>query len=343
MSWCLVMAIGANGLENVPPRLQMNVLSRFFAPKDAASSSISSGPIPVEKEIVCVVGASGNVGKLVVARLLDFGYGVVRGVVRNDESADRLRDWLVVSDRPLPEVKVVSLESKDQLRAAIEDATIIIACTGTTAFPTKAWAGGEIGSRDVSSAVLSTWQKKNFDVEKTIQALSSRGMNTPENVDAVAIERLVECFGKKLRRAILVSSIGVNRRDQFPFTILNAAGVLDAKARGEAAIINSGVTYTIVRPGQLFGEPYDNNNYLGTLFKLDKDSKTRNVVITPGDTVAGDTLRSSLADVVVASIAAPATHDTDFAVINSRGKKPNDLVSLIESSLGQQPQSTSPS
>lgn len=34
---------------------------------------------------------------------------------------------------------------------------------------------------------------------------------------------------------------------------------------------------TFVRPGQLFGGPYDNNYYLGTLFQLDKDAETREV------------------------------------------------------------------
>ena len=28
------------------------------------------------------------------------------------------------------------------------------------------------------------------------------------------------------------------------------------------------IRYTIVRPGQLFGGPYDNNYYLGTLFQV---------------------------------------------------------------------------
>ena len=55
-----------------------------------------------------------------------------------------------------------------------------------------------------------------------------------------------------------------------PFPVLNACGVLDAKAAGEAAIKAdaeaAGYSYTILRPGQLFGGPYDNNYYLGTLF-----------------------------------------------------------------------------
>jgi hypothetical protein len=53
----------------------------------------------------------------------------------------------------------------------------------------------------------------------------------------------------------------------------------------------------VVRPGQLFGGPYDNNYYLGTLFQLDKDAQTRGVAMARGDTLLGDTLRSTLAEV----------------------------------------------
>jgi hypothetical protein len=64
---------------------------------------------------------------------------------------------------------------------------------------------------------------------------------------------------------IMLSSIGVQRRTQMPFPVLNACGVLDAKAAGEAAIKAdaeaAGYSYTILRPGQLFGGPYDNNYY----------------------------------------------------------------------------------
>eukprot|EP00913_Durusdinium_trenchii_P009278 g8717.t1 len=100
-----------------------------------------------------------------------------------------------------------------------------------------------------------------------------------------------------------MSSIGVTRRDGFPYNILNGGGVLDAKARGEEAVAQmasaEGFGVTVVRPGQLFGGPYENNRYLGTLFQLDKDINTRGVSVQPGDTAVGDTLRSSLAGVLV--------------------------------------------
>ena len=41
-----------------------------------------------------------------------------------------------------------------------------------------------------------------------------------------------EVAGVPCKRAVLMSSIGVERRKSFPFVILNAAGVLDAKVGG---------------------------------------------------------------------------------------------------------------
>ena len=57
-----------------------------------------------------------------------------------------------------------------------------------------------------------------------------------------------------------MSSVGVTRRDSLPYSILNGAGVLDAKAEGEAAVkslaTEYGFDWTVARPGQLFGGPY---------------------------------------------------------------------------------------
>jgi len=124
-----------------------------------------------------------------------------------------------------------------------------------------------------------------------------------------------------------MSSIGVRRRDSFPFVVLNAAGVLDAKAVGEAAVQaaaqQKGFAWTIVRPGQLFGGPYDNNFYLGTLFQLDKDASTKAVTFRQGDEIAGDTLRSTLAEVLVQSLSNPAARNAEFTVINVKGDAPD--------------------
>lgn len=102
---------------------------------------------------------------------------------------------------------------------------------------------------------------------------------------------------------------------------------MDAKAKGEAAVrelaTQRGFGVTVVRPGQLFGGPYDNNRYLGTLFQLDKDSSVQAVKLEAGDTAVGDTLRSSLAGVLVRSLFC-AEPDMEFAVINEDGEPPSE-------------------
>ena len=135
---------------------------------------------------------------------------------------------------------------------------------------------------------------------------------------------------------VCFSSIGVQRRDSMPFPILNACGVLDAKATGEAALEQcakeSGFSYTIIRPGQLFGGPYDNNYYLGTLFQLDKDSDTQDVEVGRGDELLGDTLRSTLAEVTAQICEKDSAKDMDFAVVNVKGSAPS--LETIQSRLG---------
>ena len=93
----------------------------------------------------------------------------------------------------------------------------------------------------------------------------------------------------------------------------------------------AGYAYTIVRPGQLFGGPYDNNYYLGTLFQLDKDAETQGVELARGDTLLGDTLRSTLAEVTAQLMESGSALDLDFAVINQKGERPS--VEQVRSQL----------
>ena len=81
--------------------------------------------------------------------------------------------------------------------------------------------------------------------------------------------------------------------------------------------------YTHVRPGQLFGGPYDNNYYLGTLFQLDKDADTREVTLGRGDELIGDTLRSTLAEVTAQALETNTALDLDFACVNVKGDEPS--------------------
>ena len=202
-----------------------------------------------------------------------------------------------------------------ELLEAVDGCAALVICTGTTAFPTLAWRGG----------------------------------NTPEAVDKQGVRNVLEAWeasagwadGVVAKRCVLMSSIGVQRRSEFPFPILNACGVLDAKAAGEEALRDAASEggwlggYSIVRPGQLIGGPYDNNYYLGTIAQLERparsvllwDNTPKNAIeLGEGDELLGETLRSTVAEMLVRSLLAPndGSSSSDFAVINVNGASPSN-------------------
>lgn len=286
---------------------------------------------------VAVVGASGNVGKLVALRLC--AQYDVRGVVR---SAERCRSFL-------PDVELVEVDLRapgDALESALAGAAGLVICTGTTAFPTKAWS--ETGRDGVAAPVLKALVDAGFDKTAAIADLTAQGYNTPQTVDEAGTLRILEAWaaaaGAARERLVLLSSVGVRRRAEMPYPILNACGVLDAKAAAEDAIAADaaagGYAYTIVRPSQLFGGPYDNNVYLGTLFQLDKDADTREVLLGRGDVTMNDdpqlgTLRSTLAEVIAQTLETGACENLDFTVVNGKGEFPEaDVLRARLAALG---------
>eukprot|EP00532_Pseudo-nitzschia_australis_P017190 CAMPEP_0168248852 /NCGR_PEP_ID=MMETSP0141_2-20121125/1683_1 /TAXON_ID=44445 /ORGANISM="Pseudo-nitzschia australis, Strain 10249 10 AB" /LENGTH=355 /DNA_ID=CAMNT_0008184795 /DNA_START=39 /DNA_END=1106 /DNA_ORIENTATION=+ len=308
-----------------------------WASKGGASvgpSKTTNGGILQPGDTVAVVGASGNVGKLVALRLSDTYK--VNGIVRDANSVASFfegreeRISLFETDL-LEEVtssKPEAFSCPDSLYPALCDANAIVICTGTTAFPTKAWSRS--GEFSVTSEVITALVDSKFDVSEALDQLDTKGLNTPNNVDNLSNQLVLDAWKQaskvSRKRAIMLSSIGVTRRESMPFPILNACGVLDAKAAGEQALMESaardGFSYTILRPGQLFGGPYDNNYYLGTLFQLDKDTQTQDVDVGKGDILLGDTLRSTLAEVTAQLMEGDCARDLDFAVVNVKGDAP---------------------
>jgi uncharacterized protein YbjT (DUF2867 family) len=118
---------------------------------------------------------------------------------------------------------------------------------------------------------------------------------------------------------VYISSCGVERKDQFPYTVLYAFGVLDAKRKGEQAIVASGLPYTIIRPGRLIDGPYTSYD-LNTLLKATTDGK-QGVVIGTGDQLNGQISRIDVAAACVESLTNPATERQIFELIN-QGNRP---------------------
>mmetsp|Transcript_1599 Transcript_1599/g.5579 ORF Transcript_1599/g.5579 Transcript_1599/m.5579 type:complete len:412 (-) Transcript_1599:485-1720(-) len=311
------------GLGSSP--LAARVSERRKCTKRRFALKVSAMAIPVTTDdTVAVVGASGNVGRLVALRLADKGYNV-RALARNPEKAKAFLDGGNNSGRiQYYACDTLKKGSKD-LETALTGVNCIIMCTGVSAFPTANW--GEL-TIDLQ-AEGGIWQKFHYS-------------NAVHKVDADGPQNVLEAWCKSndkstLKRFLLMSSVGVTRRDSLPYSILNGAGVLDAKAAGESALKKAaedyGFDWTVARPGQLFGGPYSSAYYLGTLFQLEKDSNNGRILLEKGDTIVGDTIRSSLAEVLSIALSAPGAANTDFGVVNEVGEasSPEEVAHRFES------------
>ncbi|HEY9651802.1 MAG TPA: SDR family oxidoreductase [Coleofasciculaceae cyanobacterium] len=260
-------------------------------------------------ERVLVTGATGGVGQLTVAKLLEKGYPV-RALTRSAEKVQKMFDNQV-------EFVIGDTRQPATLPPTMQNITHIICCTGTTAFPSAKW------DFDTTEAVeglgnFVEWGKIYFDSEYR----RTHARNSPEQVDAQGVSNLVNAAPKTLKRFVFVSSCGVLRKDKPPFNILNAFGVLDAKQKGEEAIIRSGLPYTIIRPARLIDGPYTSYD-LNTLLKAKTGGKL-GVVVGTGDTLSGDTSRIDVAAACVECIENPITEGKAFELVN-QGTRPSHI------------------
>ena len=235
---------------------------------------------------ILVAGATGGVGQLVMAKLLARDFNV-RGLTRNKVKAEPMfenRVELVEGDIRYPNTLV----------DAVKDIDYLICCTGTTAFPSLRW-----------------------DFANLFQP-----SNSPEAVEVDGVKNLLSAVPKDLKRFVFVSSCGVLRKDQLPFNILNAFGVLDAKLKGEQAIASSGLPYTIIRPGRLIDGPYTSYD-LNTLLRAKTDGK-QDVKIEAGDNLNGDASRIDVANACVESLFYDTTVNKAFSIVND-GERPTNV------------------
>lgn len=165
---------------------------------------------------VLVAGATGGVGQVLTAKLLEKGYKV-RAMSRSE---DKVRTLL--GEAPNLSVVYGDMRTPSTLPKAVEGVDAICCCTGTTAFPSKRWADN----------------------------------NGPEQTDFIGVRNLIQATPKSLGRFIITTSAGVERYDQIPYSILNLFGVLKYKRMAEEALQGSGIPYTLIRPGRLTDGPY---------------------------------------------------------------------------------------
>ncbi|MEQ8756437.1 MAG: SDR family oxidoreductase [Coleofasciculus sp. G1-WW12-02] len=272
------------------------------------------------QERVLVAGATGGVGQLTVAKLLEKGFPV-RVLTRSAEKARTMFNNRV-------EIAIGDIRQPATLPTATQNITHIICCTGTTALPSSKW---DFDTMDQAEGLgnLIEWGKIYLDTDYR----RTHARNSPEQVDAQGVSHLVNAAPKDLNRFVFISSCGVLRKDKPPFNILNAFGVLDAKEKGESAIINSGLPYTIIRPARLIDGPYTSYD-LNTLVKAKTNGKL-GVVVGTGDTLEGETSRIDVAAACVECIDNPVTEGKVFELVN-KGTRPAKIDwTALFSSLDQ--------
>lgn len=260
----------------------------------------------IEKRVL-VAGATGGVGQLTVGKLIEQKIPV-RAMTRVRSKAEQM-----FGDRA--EIAIADSRTPQTLESAMKGITHIICCTGTTAFPSERWEFNFSGMSDVDK--LFAWGRLFFDRDYR-QTVAQNG---PQQVDVEGIKALIQAAPIALQQFVLVSSMGISRREKPPFSILNSFGVLDAKAKGEAALIQSGLPYTIIRPGRLIDGPFTSFD-LNTLLKATMKEK-KGVKIAPGDTLNGETSRIDVANACIAALNESHALNQIFEVVNQGDRPPH--------------------
>ncbi len=263
---------------------------------------MSTQTSPLSSALVLVAGATGGVGQLAVGQLVEQGIPV-RALTRNPAKAEQLFSAQSSTAIQIAEGDILQPATLPQ---AVEGITHIICCTGTTAFPSQRWQFPE--PKETSTPLA--W----LEIYGSPQNYGEIARNSPQKVDADGVKSLVQAAPKNLQRFVLISSCGILRRQQFPFNILNAFGVLDAKQQGEATVMASELPFTIIRPGRLIDGPYTSYD-LNTLIQA-KTNGQYNVVLGQGDTLSGEASRIDVARAAVECLQAPVTAGKTFDLIN---------------------------
>ena len=198
--------------------------------------------------------------------------------------------------------KVVSelLANDYSVRAFVRDAGLAREKLGSDI----EYAEGDVRQRETIDAALD-------DVAAIISAIgASRDdpSNGPEFVDYGGVKNLAEAAADaELSQFVLVSSAGVGRED----SALNRmfGEILMWKFKGEEAVRNSGVPYTIVRPGGLTDEP----------------GGEKSLEFVQGDDRQGRVPRADVARVLVAALSLPKARNKTFELFSGEGPSSTEL------------------
>ena len=240
---------------------------------------------------VTIFGATGGLGQWCSKLLIDKGY-LVTAVTRDVKNA---QNFELLKGSKIFQADAKVLDSS--LISSVKNSDVIIISVGTTAFPTEKWKNGN----DPRSACVDTVSNILGAVEKS--------RNRPSKM-------------------ILLSSIGLERRESFPFKILNLYGILDAKRESELLFLDKasklGSKAIVSRPGRLVGAPFTNND-LAKLFQINQ-GENQGIVLNNQDILSGDIERKDVAESIKRIIESKRLPDKlTYSIINKKGPPPDDL------------------
>ena len=225
-------------------------------------------------EVVFVAGATGRTGLRVVRSLLASGYAVRAGVRDAKKAAE------IFSGRALPP-GVGYTGAKDQGAAVGLDMSRITSVECDVTQPTS--LGGALGDASFVVSCLGAPESG---------ALSPDNPRRIDGEGTIALVHAAKASGVK--HFVLVSSLGTGRFG-WPASVLNLFwNVLEHKRTAELALINSGMPFTIVRPG-------------GMERPTDDFEDTHGIVLCAEDTTfGGQVSRKQVAQLAVHCLSAPA-------------------------------------
>jgi len=157
-----------------------------------------------------------------------------------------------------------------------------------------------------------TEQRALSGVKAVIGVLGTRSANDLDEIEAVenqAIANLIQAVkAARVEHIVLCSSMGTTTPNQIPFL----AHVLRGKRRGEIALIESGIPYTIVHPGGL-------RNDDGGQGVLSKDALQGFGTIT----------RADVAEVLVQALLQPEARNRSADIIHNPEQGPANREGLF--------------
>ena len=252
----------------------------------------------------CLESTNNEFNRPCIERLIPRSLAVNKTMLEPQASlfTDDSNGSMSVTDRPLIAVLGASGRTGVYVLEELKSRDVDIRALSRNIETAKQKVGGDFewAAADVTDPKSLLLAFEGVDI--LISTIGSTGGDNSEMIDYEGSINFVEAAKERgISRIIYMSSIGAGGAENFSTVILNlvANKTMKWKSLGEDYIRNSGIDFTIVRPGGLRGEP----GALGIRFEQ-------------GDEVIGWIPRGDVAAVMVESIFNDDASNKTFEVIN---------------------------